>query len=134
MSVLSGTMLGGLSSRGLSTNSGFTKTLEALGITKGSLYNHLHGVRRVPDNVVYRALQHLEESEFNEIVKGLDRLRAIGIIRVDGSINYSLILQAIALATRDEYLKQALLKFTVENFREDLRKMLGTSLAHVAFK
>jgi hypothetical protein len=113
---------------------GFTKTLEALGIAKGSLYNHLHGVRRVPDNVVYRALQHLEESEFNEIVKGLDRLRAIGIIRVDGSINYSLILQAIALATRDEYLKQALLKFTVENFREDLRKMLGTSLAHVVFK
>jgi intergrase/recombinase len=113
---------------------GFTKTLEALGIAKGSLYNYLHGVRRVPDNVVYKALQHLEEGEFNEIVKGLDRLRAIGIIRVDGSIDYSLILQAIALATRDEYLKQALLKFTVENFREDLRKMLGTSLAHVVFK
>ncbi len=113
---------------------GFTKTLEALGIAKGSLYNYLHGVRRVPDNVVYRALQHLEESEFNEIVKGLDRLRAIGIIRGDGSIDYSLILQAIALATRDEYLKQALLKFTVENFREDLRKMLSLSLAHVVFK
>jgi intergrase/recombinase len=113
---------------------GFTKTLEALGIAKSSLYNYLHGVRRVPDNVVYRALQHLEESEFNDIVKGLDRLRAIGIIRVDGSIDYSLILQAIALATRDEYLKQALLKFTVENFREDFRKMLGTSLAHVVFK
>jgi hypothetical protein len=113
---------------------GFTKTLEALGIAKGSLYNYLHGVRRVPDNVVYRALQHLGESEFNEIVKGLDRLRAIGIIRVDGSIDYSLILQAIALATRDEYLKQALLKFTVENFREDLREMLGSSLARVVFK
>jgi len=113
---------------------GFTKTLEALGIAKGSLYNYLHGVRRVPDSVVYRALQHLEEGEFNEVVKGLDRLRAIGIIHVDGSIDYSLILQAIALATRDEYLKQALLKFTVENFREDLRKMLGASLAHVVFK
>jgi intergrase/recombinase len=31
-------------------------------------------------------------------------------------------------------LKQALLKFTVENFREDLKKMLGLSLAHVVFK
>jgi len=50
------------------------------------------------------------------------------------AINYSLVLQAIALATRDEYLKQALLKFTMENFREDLRKMLGTSLAYVVFK
>jgi hypothetical protein len=113
---------------------GFEKTLRALGIVRGSLYNYLHGVRAVPDNVVYRALQYLEEQEFNEIVQGIDRLRAIGVIRGDGSIDYSLVLQAIALATRDEYLKQALLKFTVENFREDLRKMLGSSLAHVAFR
>jgi intergrase/recombinase len=113
---------------------GFTRALEALGISRGSLHNYLHGVRSVPDEVVYRALQHLEEGEFNEIVKGVDRLRAVGIIREDGSIDYSLILQAIALAARDEYLKQALLKFTVENFREDLRKMLGVSLAHVVFK
>jgi hypothetical protein len=35
---------------------GFTKTLEALRITKGSLYNYLHGVKRVQDNVVYRTL------------------------------------------------------------------------------
>jgi len=113
---------------------GFEKTIRALGISRGSLYNYLHGFRTVPDNVVYRAFQYLEEGEFNEIVQGVDRLRAIGIIRGDGSIDYSLVLQVIALATRDEYLKQALLKFTVENFREDLRKMLGSSLAHVVFK
>jgi hypothetical protein len=35
---------------------GFEKTLRALGIARGSLYNYLHGVRRVPDNVVYKAL------------------------------------------------------------------------------
>ncbi|MCC6009848.1 MAG: hypothetical protein LM588_02485 [Fervidicoccaceae archaeon] len=113
---------------------GFEKTLRALGIARGSLYNYLYGVRRVPDNVVYKALQYLGEAELNEIVQGIDRLRTIGVIRGDGSIDYSLILQAIALATRDEYLKQALLKFTVENFREDLRKMLGSSLAHMVFK
>jgi hypothetical protein len=104
---------------------GFTKTPEALGIARGSLYNYLHGVRRVPDNIVYRALQHIEESEFNEIVEGLNRLRAIGIIRGDRSMDYSLILQAIALATRDEHLKHTLLRFTAENFREDLEKTLG---------
>jgi hypothetical protein len=113
---------------------GFEKTLRALGIVRGSLYNYLHGVRRVPDNVVYKALQYLGEAEFNEIVQGIDRLRAIGIIRGDNSIDYSLVLQVIALATRDEYLKQAFLKFTVENFREDLGKMLGSSLVHVVFK
>jgi hypothetical protein len=98
------------------------------------MHNYLHGIRRIPDEVVYRALQYLEEREFNEIVQGVDRLRVVGIIRNDGSIDYSLILQAVALASRDEYLKQALLKFTVKNFREDLRKMLGLSLAHVIFK
>ena len=87
----------------------------------------------MPCNVVYRALQYLEEGEFNEIVKGLDRLRAVGIIRVDGSIDYSLILLVIALDTRDEYLKQDTLKFTVENFKRYLRKMLGTSLAQAVF-
>jgi hypothetical protein len=113
---------------------GFTKTLEVLSIAKGSLHKYLSGVRRIPDNVVYRALQYLEEGEFDDVVKGVDRPRAMGIIREDGSIDYSLVLQAVALASRDEYLKQALLKFTVENFREDLRKMLSLSLAHVSFK
>jgi intergrase/recombinase len=113
---------------------GFTRALEALDISKGAMHNYLHGLRRIPDEVVYKALQYLEEREFNEIVQGVDRLRAVGIIREDGSVDYSLVLQAIALATRDEYLKQALLKFTVGNFREDLRKMLGLSLAHVVFK
>jgi hypothetical protein len=113
---------------------GFTRALEVLDISKGAMHNYLHGLRRVPDEVVYRALRLLDEREFNEIVQGVDRLRAVGIIREDGSIDYSLILQALTLASRDEYLKQALLKFTVENFREDLRKMLGMSLAHVVFK
>jgi intergrase/recombinase len=104
---------------------GFNRVLEALGIARGSLHNYLHGVRRVPDDVVSRALQYLDEGEFNDVVHSLDRLRALGIIRDDGSIDYSLILQAVALASRDEYLKQAILRFTVQNFREDLKKVLS---------
>jgi intergrase/recombinase len=113
---------------------GFNKTLEVLDISRGSLHNYLHGIRRVPDEVISKALRYLDEKEFNEVVRGFDRLRAAGIVRADGTVDYSLILQAIALATRDEYLKQALLKFAVENFREDLRRMLSLSLAHVVFR
>ncbi|WP_237697049.1 integrase [Desulfurococcus amylolyticus] len=112
---------------------GFNKAVEVLGVSKGALHNYLHGLRRIPDEVVSKALQHLTEAEFKEIVQGVDRLRALGIVRSDGSVDYSLILQAIALAHRDEYLKHALLKFVVENFREDLKKMLGVSYAHVKF-
>jgi len=112
---------------------GFNKTFEALDIARGSLHNYLNGLRRIPDDVISKALQYLDEKEFNEIVAGIDRLKAVGIIREDGSIDYSLILQAVALASKDEYLKQAILRFTVENFREDLRKMLGLSLSQVMF-
>jgi intergrase/recombinase len=104
---------------------GFNRALEALGVSKGSLYNYLHGIRRVPGEVVSKALQCIDEKEFNEIVGGLDRLRAIGVLREDGSVDYSLVLQAVALASRDEYLKQAILRFAVEHFREDLKRMLG---------
>jgi hypothetical protein len=99
--------------------------LEALGIARGSLFNYLHGIRKVPDDVIRKALQYLDKPEFNQIVQGFDRLRAVGIVRDDGSIDYSLILQAVALASKDEYLKQAILRFAVEHFREDLRRMLG---------
>jgi intergrase/recombinase len=112
---------------------GFNKTVEILDISKGSLHNYLNGLRKIPDNVISKALQYLDEKEFNEIVAGIDRLKAVGIIREDGSIDYSLILQAVALASKDEYLRQAILRFTVENFREDLRKMLGISLSQVVF-
>ena len=43
---------------------------------------------------------------------GIERLKAIGIIREDRSIDYSLILRAVALASKDKYLKQAILRFT----------------------
>ena len=112
---------------------GFNKAVEILDISKGAMFNYLHGLRRIPDEVILRALPYLSESEFREIIASIDRLRSYGIIRGDGSIDYSLILQAIALAHRDEYLKQALLRFVVENFREDLRKMLGVSYAHIKF-
>jgi len=55
--------------------------------------------------VVERALQCFDEREFNEIVQGLDKLRAVGIIREDKSRDYSLMFQAIALAICDEYIK-----------------------------
>ena len=37
----------------------------------------------------------------------------------------------IALASRDEYLKNALLQFAVTHFKEDLRKLLGISFAGI---
>jgi len=40
---------------------GFTRALEALSVAKSSLHNYLHGFRRVPDDIVERAIRHLDE-------------------------------------------------------------------------
>ena len=104
---------------------GFNETVKALDISRGALHNYLHGLRRVPDEVISRALCYLEESEFHEIVRGIDRLMAVGLIRDDGSIDYSLASQVLKLASQDEYLRQLMLRFVVDNFKEELKKMLG---------
>jgi len=110
---------------------GFSKAIEVLDISKGSMHNYLHGKRKIPDEVILKALQHIDEKEFSEIVGSFERLKVAGILKDDGSIDYSAILQALALATRDEYLKQAILSFAVEHFREDLKKMLGILPANI---
>jgi len=110
---------------------GFSKAIEVLDISKESMHNYLHGKREIPDEVILKALQHIDEKEFSEIVGSFERLKVAGILKDDGSIDYSAILQALALATSDEYLKQAILRFAVENFREDLKKMLGILPANI---
>jgi hypothetical protein len=83
--------------------------------------------------VVEGALRSLEESGFDEIAQGIERLRTIGIIRGDYSIDYPNT-TGYCTSSRDEYLKEVLLRFAIENFREDFRKMLEASLAYVVFK
>jgi hypothetical protein len=110
---------------------GYNKTVEVLDISKGALHNYLHGVRRVPDEVVQKALQYLDESEFRDIVQGVDLLKAIGIVKENGAIDYGLAMQVVALAMNDEYLKNAIIQLVVTRFREDVRKALGISFAGI---
>ena len=112
---------------------GFSKAIEVLDISKGSMHNYLQGIRKIPDEVILKALQHIDEKEFSEIVGSFERLKVAGILKDDGSIDYSTILQALALATRDEYLKQAILSFAVEHFRfeKDARNLAGKRSPHM---
>jgi intergrase/recombinase len=110
---------------------GYNKTVEVLDISKGALHNYLHGIRKIPDEVIQKALQYLTESEFREIVQGIDLLKATGIVKDNGAIDYSLALQVLALATSDEYLKNAIIQFIVTRFKEDVRKALGISFAGI---
>ena len=74
----------------------------------------------------------LTPQEFESVLGTAKKLMTAGILREDGIVDYAATLEVPAIATRDEYLKQAILRFAVENFREDLRRMLG--LAYVVFR
>jgi len=84
-----------------------------LDISKGVLHNYLHGVRRVSVDVVQKALQYLDESEFKDVVQGVELLKAIGIVKGDGAVDYSIALQVLSLATRDEHINNAIMQFIV---------------------
>jgi len=109
----------------------FNEAYETLGIAKSGLHRYLSGKRRIPEDVARRALHHLTRSEFESIVSDWDRLRALGLVKEDGAVDYGLVLKILAVASRDEYLKNAILQFVVQEFRDDLRRMLGISLVGV---
>jgi len=113
---------------------GFSKACELLDIAKSSLHRYLTGERKIPSDVVKRALKFLTKSEFESIVSEWDKLKALGVVKEDGVVDYGLVLRILAIAAKDEYLKNAILRFVVENFREDLRKMLGVSFAGIRFE
>jgi len=110
---------------------GFTKACEVLGIAKSSMHRYLSGERRIPNDVVKNALRFLTRSEFEGIVGDWGKLKALGIVKEGGLVDYGLALKILALASKDEYLKNAILRFVVQEFRDDLRRMLGISLAGI---
>jgi intergrase/recombinase len=104
---------------------------DALRISRYTLWRLLNRRVRVDDAKLRVLLSFLSREEFEQLVSVGQRLRALGIVREDGSVDYGLALEVLALARRDEYLKQALLRFVVQEFREDLKRMLGISFAGV---
>jgi hypothetical protein len=56
---------------------------------------------------------------------------AVGLVREDGLIDYLPASQVLALAPRDECLRQLMLRFAVDNFREELKKKLGLPPSNV---
>ncbi|MEM1652950.1 MAG: integrase [Ignisphaera sp.] len=89
--------------------------------------------RKIPvsDSLLIKILQHITPEEFAKLVSAGERLRALGIVKEDGSIDYSLALEFVKLILRDEYLKNLVLRFVVQEFKEDIRKMLGVSFAGI---
>ena len=86
---------------------------------------------RVDDSKLRTLLTLITQREFETLISARDRLRALGILRDDGTVDYGLALEVLALASSDEYLKNALIQFVVTRFKEDVKKALGISFAGI---
>jgi hypothetical protein len=108
----------------------YSKGLRArdLGISESTFYRVLHRKQPVSDSLLQRLLQHLTEQEFATLVSAEDRLRAAGVLRSDGSVDYFAAIEILRRSLQDPYLKSLLLKFVAEHFREDLRKLMSISV------
>ncbi|OYT51931.1 MAG: integrase, partial [Desulfurococcales archaeon ex4484_217_2] len=108
---------------------GRKKVLEEIGISRITLWRLLERKSPIKPEYVKPLLKLLSREEFEKLVTARERLKSLGILRDDGTIDYSLALEILAVAKDDEYLKNVILRFVVQEFREDLKKMLGISFA-----
>jgi len=113
---------------------GRKKVLEEVGISRITLWRLLERKTPIRPEYTKPLLKLLNREEFEKLVSARDRLRSLGILRDDGTIDYSLALEILAVAKDDEYLKNAILRFVVQEFREDLKKMLGINFAGITLK
>jgi intergrase/recombinase len=108
----------------------YSKGLRArdLGVSESTFNRVLHKKLPVSDALLLKLLQRLTEHEFTNLVSAEDRLRIAGILRSDGSVDYSVAVEILRRSLQDPYLKSLLLKFVAEHFREDLRKLMSISV------
>ncbi len=110
---------------------GQKRVYEEIGISRVTMWRLLERKSPVRPEYIKPILKLLTKEEFEKIVGARQKLRAIGIVKDDGSIDYSLAIEILAVARGDEYLKNAILRFVVQEFRDDLKRMLGISFAGI---
>ena len=91
----------------------------------------LRGRVGVDDGKLRTLLSLLTEQEFRDILSSRKLLEVANIIRPDGTVNYAVVMEILKKAVEDEYLKQLIIRFVVENFREDVKKALGLFPANI---
>ncbi len=110
---------------------GRDKVQQALNVSRITMWRLLNKKAHLDNAKLRTLLSFLSEREFRDILSSRKLLEATNIVRPDGTVNYSVIMEALKLAVNDEYLKQLIIKFIAENFREDIKKAIGVFPATV---
>ncbi len=107
---------------------------KVLGVSRYTIYRMLKGQVGIDDGKLVRLLNLITPHEFQEVLSSRKLLEGMGIVRSDGTVNYPIIMEILKLATNDEYLKQLIIRFVADNFREDVKKAIGLFPSNIEFK
>jgi len=106
----------------------------ALGISRYTMWRLLNKKVGIDDNKLKILLNFLTPQEFQNVLSSRKLLEGIGVIRKDGTVNYPVVMEILKEASRDEYLKQLIIRFVVDNFREDIKKAIGLFPANIVMQ
>ena len=107
---------------------------EALSISRSNMWRLLKRQIRLNDDKLRIILDFLSPEELQDVLGSRRLLESLGIIRRDGTVNYPIIIEILKEASSDEYLKQLIIRFVVENFREDLKRFMGYSVMNIELR
>ncbi|MCE4599093.1 MAG: hypothetical protein F7C81_02730 [Desulfurococcales archaeon] len=106
---------------------GVKATSDLLGVDRTLVYRMRKGRVAVGDHHISKILSGLSMEEFEEELTLGEKLEALGIISGE-RINYTLLLEVLAVALRDPYARSLILRYVTQHYREDLREMLESEL------
>ncbi|MEM4846850.1 MAG: integrase [Thermosphaera sp.] len=109
---------------------GRDRVQEILKVSRITMWRLLNGKSRLDDERLKMLLATITEDEFRRVLEARKVLETAGLVR-DGYIDYTLALEVVKLILRDEYLKNLVLRYVVDTYREDLRKLLGITFAGI---
>ena len=113
-----------------------SELLVRLGIkSRATLTKYLKYERRIPDELVVRMLENLEEEEFWSLLSGRRKLEAIGLIDSGtGKVDYEAVMELLKLSIREPILKKIFLEFISKYLRNELIQLMPAKLPAVKLK
>jgi len=113
-----------------------SELLARLGIkSRTTLTKYLKYGRRIPDEVVVKMLENLEEEEFWNMLSGRRKLEAIGLIDSEtGKVDYESVMELLKLAIREPILKKIFLEFISKYLRNELLQLMPAKLPAIELK
>ncbi|MEM4831882.1 MAG: hypothetical protein QW740_05585 [Sulfolobales archaeon] len=105
--------------------------MKEVGISHVTLWGLLRRESPVKPKYIAPPLRLLILSGFESLLSAGSRLRSLGILKYGGTVDYSLILKIVSMVGSNKYLKNAIQRFVVQEFKEDTRKMLEISFTGI---